>query len=86
MLLNLFTRKKVSFVFAENDWEYDAARNNYCLTISTGKAKLGRGTKICLYKLQGPVYVFMSEGFETIKDNLIIYFAQFPFSGKITMK
>ncbi|TXF79555.1 hypothetical protein [Chryseobacterium sp.] len=86
MLLNLFTRKKVSFVFSENDWEYDAARNNYCLTISTGNARVGRASKICLYKLQGEIYVFMSEGFETIKDNLIIYFAQFPFNGKIAIK
>lgn len=85
MILNLF-RKKNALFFKTDDWKIDEKNGNYYLKLSFRKTKITPNTRIYLYKQQGNRYIFMSEGFEEIIGDEIVYCAQFPFSGKILVK
>lgn len=87
MIINLFSKKKKNaFFFESGDWKFDEKNNNYHLKLNLRKTKITPNTKIYLYKQQGERYIFMSEGFEELLGNEVVYCAQFPFSGKIRIK
>lgn len=85
MLFKIFNKKKISIPFLEDEWTFDENTKKYKLSIEIDR-EVKSCTKILLYKSEGSCYIFMSEGFETIVKNLIIYFSLFPFSGKIVLK
>lgn len=86
MILNLFSKKKNAFFFEIDEWKFDENNSNYFLKLNLHKTKITANTKVYLYKQQDDRYIFMSEGFEQLNGNEVLYCAQFPFSGKIRIK
>ena len=86
MTLKLFAKKKFPHFFTQEDWVPNPSVNSYSLRIPLGKIKINSGKKVYLYMRQGDRYIYMNEGFETVKDSQIFYTAHFPFSGKISIK
>lgn len=86
MILDLFRKKKSALFFQTGEWLFDKDKRIYGLQLDATKIKTKTNSKIYLYRRQGERYFFMSDGYETINGNNLIYYSQFPFDGKIIVK
>lgn len=86
MKLNIFRKKSTASFFDAEHWRFDEVKNMYCLILKIAKSQCTPNFIIYLYKKQGERYIFMSEGYEAISGNELVYYSLSPFSGKIRIK
>ncbi len=86
MIQKLFGTRERDLYFDKSNWVAHHLQKNYSLSLDLSTLKIRKNTKFTLYIMQGDKFVYHSEGSEAIIGDRLLYYSQFPFSGKVKVK